>query len=132
MDEVFGKRTADLAEVVRLYGLRTWVEQGYKQVKDELGWADFQVRSAEAIRRHQTLVNCAFSFCWANVLAQQDNRASAAEAEPTAVATAGERGATKAGDAQLAEGPAHRAQLADPSHRADTLVAVLVERAPAD
>jgi hypothetical protein len=28
---------AGLAEIVRLYGLRTWIEQGYKQVKDELG-----------------------------------------------------------------------------------------------
>jgi len=55
---------ADLTEVVRLYGLRHWVEQSYKQVKDKLGWADFQVRSDTAIRRHQTLVNCAFSFCW--------------------------------------------------------------------
>ena len=54
---------APLAEVVRIYGLRPWVEQSYKQVKDELGWADFQVRSAIAIRRHQVLVNCAFSFC---------------------------------------------------------------------
>ncbi|MEU9411397.1 IS701 family transposase [Streptomyces sp. NPDC048281] len=59
-----GHRAADLTEVVRLYGLRHWVEQSYKQVKDELGWADFQVRSDTAIRRHQTLVNCAFSFCW--------------------------------------------------------------------
>jgi hypothetical protein len=25
---------------------------------------DFQVRSATAIRRHETLVKCAFSFCW--------------------------------------------------------------------
>ncbi|WUX02755.1 transposase (plasmid) [Streptomyces sp. NBC_01450] len=55
---------ADLAEIVRLYGLRPWIEQSYKQVKDELGWADVQVRSDRAIRRHQTLVNCAFSFCW--------------------------------------------------------------------
>jgi hypothetical protein len=55
---------ANLAEVVRLYGLRNWVEQGYKQVKGELGWADFQVRSDRAIRRHWTLVCCAFSFCW--------------------------------------------------------------------
>ncbi|MCX5190695.1 hypothetical protein OOK47_50880 [Streptomyces sp. NBC_00268] len=55
---------ADPAEIVRLYGLRPWIEQSYKQVKDELGWADFQVRSDRAIRRHQTLVNCAFSFCW--------------------------------------------------------------------
>jgi hypothetical protein len=26
-----------LAEIVRLYGLRNWVEQGYKQLKQELG-----------------------------------------------------------------------------------------------
>jgi hypothetical protein len=50
--------------VVRLNGIRNWIEQSYKQVKTELGWADFQVRSDTAIRRHQTLVNCAFSFCW--------------------------------------------------------------------
>jgi len=55
---------AQLAEIVGLYGLRNWVEQGYKQVKDELGWADFQVRSDRAIRRHWTLVCLAFSFCW--------------------------------------------------------------------
>lgn len=55
---------ADCAEVVRLYGLRNWVEQGYKQVKHELGWADYQVRSDAAIRRHWALVCCAFSFCW--------------------------------------------------------------------
>jgi hypothetical protein len=55
---------ADLAEITRIYGIRHWIEQSYKQVKDELGWADFQVRSDAAIRRHQVLVNCAFSFCW--------------------------------------------------------------------
>ncbi|MFD5661799.1 hypothetical protein ACFWHX_31830 [Streptomyces hirsutus] len=53
---------ADLAEVVRIYGLRHWVEQSYKQIKDELRWADFQVCSGTAIRRHQALVTCAF-FC---------------------------------------------------------------------
>src|SRR5262245_24150216 len=55
---------ADLAAVVRLYGLRNWVEQGYKQVKRELGWGDFQVRADRAIRRHWALVCCAFAFCW--------------------------------------------------------------------
>ena len=34
---------APLAYVVRLYGLRNWIEQGYKQMKNELGWADFMV-----------------------------------------------------------------------------------------
>jgi DDE superfamily endonuclease len=55
---------ADLEEVGRLYGLRNWVEQSYKQAKGELGWADFQVRSDRAIRRHWELVCCAFCFCW--------------------------------------------------------------------
>jgi SRSO17 transposase len=55
---------AALEELVRLYGLRLWVEQSYKQVKGQLGWADFQVRSDTAIRRHWQLVCCAFAFCW--------------------------------------------------------------------
>jgi DDE superfamily endonuclease len=55
---------ANLAEIVRLYGLRMWVEQSYKQVKHVLGWSDYQVRSDLAIRRHWQLVCCAFSFCW--------------------------------------------------------------------
>jgi hypothetical protein len=55
---------ADLAEVVRLYGLRTWVEQAYKQVKHSLGWSQYQVRADRAMRRHWALVQCAFAFCW--------------------------------------------------------------------
>ena len=55
---------AALEELVRLYGLRLWVEQSYKQVKGQLGWADFQVRSDTAIQRHWQLVCCAFAFCW--------------------------------------------------------------------
>jgi hypothetical protein len=55
---------ADHAEILRLYSLRNWIEQEYKQVKHELGWADFQVRSGRAIQRHWTLVNLAFSFTW--------------------------------------------------------------------
>jgi SRSO17 transposase len=59
-----GLACADLTEVVRLYGLRTWVEQSYKQVKHALGWAEYQVRGDRAIRRHWALVMCAFSFVW--------------------------------------------------------------------
>lgn len=55
---------ASLEEVIRLYGLRMWVEQSYKQVKHALGWSQYQVRSDKAIRRHWQLVCCAFSFCW--------------------------------------------------------------------
>lgn len=55
---------ASLEEIVRLYGLRTWVEQNYKHVKHALGWSQYQVRSDTAIRRHWQLVCCAFCFCW--------------------------------------------------------------------
>lgn len=72
---------AALAEVVRLYGLRQWVEQGYKQVKQELGWADFQVRSDRAIRRHWALVCSAFCFCWW-AQSPQDRAGSAARSLP--------------------------------------------------
>jgi hypothetical protein len=47
---------ASAAEVVRLYGIRMWVQQSYKQVKDALGWSDYQLRSDVAIRRHWHLV----------------------------------------------------------------------------
>jgi SRSO17 transposase len=119
---------ADLAEVVRLYGLRNWVEQGYKQVKGELGWADFQVRSDRAIRRHWALVCCAFSFCWQAFLAEQP---AAPEAQATAPAAA--RGAPATGHRRrtsrqqfLAGGAASGAGLADPLERAGALLAVVV------
>lgn len=73
---------ADLAEVVRLYGLRQWVEQSYKQVKQELGWADFMVRSDQAIRRHWYLVCCAFSFCWQAWFTTQDEPGAARATMP--------------------------------------------------
>jgi hypothetical protein len=57
-------RAADLAEIVRLYSLRSWIEQSYKQVKNSLGWAHYQVRKDIAIRRHWQLVMSAFIFCW--------------------------------------------------------------------
>ena len=39
-------------------------------MKNELGRADFMVTSDRAIRRHWTLVCCAFAFCWWHTAAQ--------------------------------------------------------------
>jgi hypothetical protein len=39
------------------------VEESYKRMKDELGWADFIVPSDRAIRRHWAAACCAFAFC---------------------------------------------------------------------
>jgi hypothetical protein len=126
---------AELADIVRLYGLRNWVEQGYKQVKGELGWADFQVRSDRAIRRHWTLVCCAFSFCWQAFLAEHPDRP--APADPQAVPTAA-RGAQATGHrggtgrrSVVVEGVASGAGVADPLERATALLAVVVTSAAA-
>jgi len=40
-----------LQSVGNIYGLRTWIEYGFKQVKDELGWADYRVTSYQEIER---------------------------------------------------------------------------------
>jgi hypothetical protein len=93
---------------VGAYGLRNWVEQGYKQVKVELGWADFQVRSDRSIRRHWTLVCCAFSFCWHAGHAQ-----AAQAAEPAALPAA-----TGASPAQAAARGAQQRLDPDRRHRA--------------
>ena len=123
---------ADLAEIVRIYGIRNWIEQSYKQVKDELGRADFQVRSDIAIRRHQVLVNCAFSFCWAAWFA--DTPPPDESAVPRPEPGRGERGATSwltAAGAVLAAGPACGPLLAHSLDRAAALVAGMVQGAPA-
>jgi hypothetical protein len=121
---------ASLAEITRIYAVRNWIEQGYKQVKDELGWADFQVRSDIAIRRHQVLVNCAFSFCWAAWFAHPPPSAT----PPASRAGGGERGARTrqaVPAAMLAPGDPGGARLAGPVDHAAALVGRLVERAPA-
>jgi hypothetical protein len=133
---------AQLGEIVALYGLRNWVEQGYKQVKDELGWADFQVRSDRAIRRHWTLVCCGFSFCWhaGQALAAAPAAGSAppaAMAAPPAQAAA--RGAQQRLDPDrrhragrhrgvVAAGTAAGARLAGPVGVATALLARMVDQ----
>jgi hypothetical protein len=128
---------ADLAEVVRLYGLRNWVEQGYKQVKHELGWADFQVRADRAIRRHWTLVCCAFSFCWRAWFAEHPAQPALVEPQPAAPTgavrgeTTGNQDEQVRGRGVLAAGAAPGTRLADPVGRAGTLVAGVVAGGPA-
>jgi hypothetical protein len=42
------------------FGLRTWIEYGFKQAKDELGWADYRLTDAASIERWWELVMCAY------------------------------------------------------------------------
>jgi SRSO17 transposase len=135
---------AVLAEIVRLFGLRIWVEQSYKQVKYALGWGEYQVRGDTAIRRHWALVWCAFSFCW---LHQRDAAAPCADptqlVEPAPDAPAGPELASGgenqrptgrfAAPAQrlVADGPAHGAGMVGTLGHALALLAGVVADAPA-
>lgn len=132
---------ADLAEIVRLYGLRNWVEQSYKQVKQALGWAQYQVRSDRAIRRHWQLVCCAFSFCWSvarECRAQPDAAGHADDEQCNAPATEQEAGRggngaarTAAPAGRVASRIAQRPGMAGTVDVAGALVAGMERLAPA-
>lgn len=47
-------------QVGDLYGLRNWVEYGFKQCKNELGWADFRVTDYAPIEKWWELVMSAY------------------------------------------------------------------------
>jgi SRSO17 transposase len=135
---------ASLEEVVRLYGLRMWVEQSYKQVKHALGWSQYQVRSDQAIRRHWQLVSCAFSFCWYHASHPSDNT-TPAPLEPSVsplpsqrnvpVQEAGtreknQREQPRAATSFLASSPASGARMVGALDHAAALLAWLVATAP--
>jgi SRSO17 transposase len=135
---------ASLEEVVRLYGLRMWVEQSYKHVKHELGWSQYQVRSDKAIRRHWQLVCCAFSFCWYHAShpserttqearLPSESEASLQSSVPAAAAGTGkknQRGKSHAATAVLASDAASSARLVGTLDHAQALLERVVALAP--
>jgi SRSO17 transposase len=42
------------------FGMRPWIAYGFKQAKDELGWADYRLTDAHSIARWWELVMCAY------------------------------------------------------------------------
>lgn len=49
-----------LEEIGDSYGFRTWIEYGFKQAKDALGWADFRMTRYEQIEKWWEMVMSAF------------------------------------------------------------------------
>lgn len=45
-----------------LYGLRTWVEYGFRQCKQELGWTDYRFTNFEHIERWWEIIFCAYTM----------------------------------------------------------------------
>ena len=135
---------ASLTEVIRLYGLRMWVEQSYKQVKHALGWSQYQVRSDKAIRRHWQLVCCAFSFCWyhashSSATTTQEPREASERQEPLqtrvpadAVGTGkkNQRGKRSSATAVLASGASSGTRMVGTLDHAQALLERVVTSAP--
>lgn len=46
--------------VGNLYSLRNWIEYGFKQVKNELGWADFRLTNYASIERWWEIIFSAY------------------------------------------------------------------------
>ena len=57
MTNVSGKIQQVLAQ---LYSLRNWIEYGFKQVKNQLGWADFRLTDYHSIERWWEIVFSAY------------------------------------------------------------------------
>ena len=90
-----------------MYGLRGWIEQSYKQLKNELGWADAMVRAELALRRHWLLIFCAFTFCWLHWLRTAPATAAGVPHQPPLQPAETKKGAATVGDLapHLAPGP---------------------------
>lgn len=54
--------TTDLVSLVRLVKIRWWIEQGYQQLKDELGLDHYEGRRWQGWHHHVTLTMLAFAF----------------------------------------------------------------------
>jgi hypothetical protein len=87
-------------------------------------------RSDIAIRRHQVLVNCAFSFCWDAWFAHPVPSPATPPAPGAAGGERGARGRRAVPAAVLAPGNPGRARLAGSVDHAAALVGSMVERAP--
>ena len=54
--------STDLASLVRMVKIRWWIEQGYQQLKDELGLDHYEGRRWQGWHHHVTLTMMAFAF----------------------------------------------------------------------
>jgi SRSO17 transposase len=65
------------------FGLRTWIEYGFKHAKDDLGWADFRVTDSASIERWWELVMSAYTLVSLQSLADAAHDQEQGQPSPT-------------------------------------------------
>lgn len=55
-------REESASEIGNQYGLRTWIEYGFRQVKSELGWTDYRLTSYEDIEKWWEVIFSAYTM----------------------------------------------------------------------
>jgi hypothetical protein len=81
------------------FGLRTWIEYGFKHAKDDLGWADYRVTDYASIERWWELVMSAYTL----VSLQSADFAALGQVTPPAAIAAAESATTASPPAALLE-----------------------------
>jgi SRSO17 transposase len=66
------------------YGLRTWIEYGFKQSKNELGWADFRLTAYKDIEKWWEIVCSVYLMITLQGALFQDSNMLSPHEEPTA------------------------------------------------
>jgi SRSO17 transposase len=49
-----------MGSIGNLYGLRTWIEYGFRQCKQELGWTDYRLTKFEQIEKWWEIIMSAY------------------------------------------------------------------------
>ncbi len=60
MTNIQDKRSALKKNIGNFYGLRTWVEYGFRQCKQELGWTDYRFTNFEQIEKWWEIIMSAY------------------------------------------------------------------------
>jgi len=123
-------------QVYELYRLREWVEHFSKPVKHELGWADYQMRTEQAIVRHWQLVlpayTCSLLVGTVPIAPPEPAASSSSASSSTDQASTGRGniGARRVTTGGVGRDTAPRPELALPLGVAAALLATLLEQRP--
>jgi SRSO17 transposase len=86
MTNLLGKSNQIKKILGNLYGLRTWVEYGFRQCKQELGWTDYRFTKFEQIERWWEIIMSTYLMISLNskIIENFNQSQLSSDSEPTA------------------------------------------------